>query len=174
MLIALLLFAAFGPMAFEARLAARHERALRAGGAVEPRGDVYRLMQFAYPACFLSMTVEARVRDSHVGAVFGAGLVIFLSAKLLKYWAMATLGPRWSFRILVPPDSTRITAGPYRFLAHPNYAAVAGELAGFGLMARAPIAAAGSIAVFGLLVLTRIRVEERALEGASGVRKYAE
>jgi methyltransferase len=158
-----LLLVAFVPMVFEARLAARNDRALRAAGAVEPAGDVHHIMRFAYPGCFAAMALEAWLRGSEANAVFAAGAVLFATAKLLKYWAIATLGPRWTFRVLVPPHSIRIAAGPYHFVAHPNYVAVAAELAGMGLMAQAPVAAAASIAGFGRLMLARIRVEERAL-----------
>jgi methyltransferase len=154
---------AFVPMVFEARLAARNDRALRAAGAVEPAGDVHHIMRFAYPACFAAMAVEAWLRGSQTNGMFAAGAVLFAAAKLLKYWAIATLGSRWTFRVLVPPHSTRIITGPYRFAAHPNYVAVLAELAGMGLMAQAPVAAAASIAGFGRLMLARIRVEERAL-----------
>lgn len=158
-----LLLLAFGPMLLEARRSARNERALRALGAREPAGDVYPLMQVAYPACFLAMIAEGWLRAAEPDAVFSAGLVVFLSAKALKYWAIGTLGSRWTFRVLVPPRSTRIMGGPYRWLRHPNYAAVAGELAGLGLMAHALVAGPLSLALFGLLMLLRIRVEERAL-----------
>jgi methyltransferase len=158
-----LLFVALVPMFFEARVAARHDRALRSAGAVEPSDDVFRLMQVAYPACFVAMVAEAWARESAVNLVFAGGVVVFALAKGLKYWAIATLGPRWSFRVLVPPRTSRITAGPYRFMRHPNYAAVAGELAGMALMAQAPIAGIASIVGFGLLMIARIRVEEREL-----------
>ena len=164
---ALLLFLILAPMALEARLSARHDRALRAAGAAEPPGDVYRIMQVAYPACFVAMAAEAWWRGAQPNGTFAAGVVLFTAAKLLKYWAIATLGSRWTFRVLVPPHSTRVTAGPYRFLDHPNYVAVAAELAGMGLMAQAPVSAAVSIAGFGGLMLARIRVEDRAL----GVRR---
>ena len=65
--------------------------------------------------------------------------------------------------MLVPPDSTRITAGPYKFLRHPNYVGVAGELAGMALMAQAPLAGIASLVGFGALMRQRIRVEEREL-----------
>jgi methyltransferase len=160
--VALLLIAA-APMLLEARLAARHDRALRVAGASDPPGDVYRVMQFAYPACFLAMALEAWWRGSQFNTVMAWGAVLFTAAKVLKYWAIATLGTRWTFRVLVPPHSTRVTSGPYRYIAHPNYVAVAAELAGMGLMAQAPFAAAVSIAGFGSLMLARIRIEERAL-----------
>jgi methyltransferase len=158
-----LLLIVFVPMALEARLAARNERALRAAGATEPPGDVYRIMQIAYPACFAAMALEGWLRGAHPNLMFAIGAALFAIAKLLKYWAIAALGPRWTFRILVPPRSTRVATGPYRFIAHPNYFAVAAELVGMGLMAQAPVTGAASIAGFGRLMLARIRVEERAL-----------
>ena len=162
----LLLALAFVPMAFEAIRAARNDAALRRMGAVAPSGDVIGVMQAAYPACFIAMAAEAWIRDAGIAPVFLSGLVLFAAAKALKYWAVATLGVRWSFRVLVPPGSTRIVAGPYRFLRHPNYIGVAGELAGMALMARAPVTGTISVIGFGLLMAARVRVEERALETA--------
>jgi methyltransferase len=163
MLILALLVIGFVPMVAEARIAARHDRVLRARGAAEPPADVYRIMQGVYPSCFLAMVAEAWLRDAGVDGMFAVGAVLFAAAKGLKYWAMATLGERWTFRVLVPPGSSRILRGPYRWLRHPNYVAVAGELAGFAVMAQASIAGVISLIVFVLLMLARIRVEERAL-----------
>jgi methyltransferase len=154
-----LLLVTLTPMLIEASVAARHDRALRAAGAVEPAGDVYRVMQFGYPACFLAMAGEAWLRAARVDALFVAGAGVFAASKGLKYWTIGTLGPRWSFRVLVPLGSSRITTGPYRFVRHPNYVAVILEIVGTGLMAHAPVSAAASIA----LLLARIRIEERAL-----------
>ena len=166
MFLLLLLTLSFLPMAFEARLAARHDRALRSAGAVEPEDDVFPLMQLAYPAAFLAMAFEAWARRAQPNMVFIAGTVVFALAKTIKYWAIATLGDRWTFRVLVPPASSRITSGPYRFMRHPNYLGVMGELAGMALMARAPIAGTLSVVIFGILIARRIRVEERALAGS--------
>jgi methyltransferase len=160
---AVLLVVAFLPMLVEARIAARHDRVLRERGAVEPAGDVYRIMQVAYPAAFLAMTIEGWIRGGGPGAVAASGAVMFAAAKLLKYWAIGTLGGRWTFRVLVPPASSRILDGPYRVMRHPNYVAVIGELAGLALMAGATIAGSTAVLVFVLLILKRIRIEERAI-----------
>jgi methyltransferase len=160
----LLLAVAFVPMAFEARLAAAHDRALRAAGAREPLHDVFPLMQVAYPAAFLAMAFEAWRRGADANAVFIAGLIVFALAKSIKYWAIATLGRRWSFRVLVLPGSPLIATGPYRFMRHPNYLGVIGEIGGMAVMAQAPIAGITSLLVFAALIAMRIRVEERALD----------
>ena len=152
-------------MVIEAAVAARHEGALRALGAVEPAGDVYRLMQFAYPAAFLAMVGEGVWRGVGVDAVASAGATVFIVGKALKYWAIATLGPRWTFRVLVPPGSHRTVRGPYRWISHPNYVAVALELLGVGLAVHALFTGPIAVAGFGSLMLRRIRIEEKALAG---------
>jgi len=153
----------FVPMLIETWISARNERGLRALGAVEPDGDVYRTMAIAYPAAFVAMAAEGAVRGAGVDTWFGAGLVVFALAKALKYWAIASLGSRWTFRVLVPPGSTRTVRGPYRWLAHPNYLAVTGELAGAALAMHALVAGPLAVAGFGWLMLRRIGIEENAL-----------
>jgi methyltransferase len=160
----LTLFAtAFIPMLLEARRSVKNERALRAVGAVEPSGDVYAAMQVIYPGCFLAMLLESWVQRRTVTAIALAGALVFAAAKTLKYWAIAALGNRWTFRVLVPPGSQPTERGPYRWLRHPNYIAVAGELAGFAMLAQAPVTGTLSLLIFGLLMAARIRIEERAL-----------
>jgi methyltransferase len=158
----------FLPMVLEAALSARHEALLRAGGAQEPAGDVFRAMQLAYPAAFLVMIGEAVLRQPAFDRVVVTGLAIFLTAKVLKYWTIAMLGSRWTFRVLVPPGSTRVLAGPYRFARHPNYVAVTGELIGVALMTHSIITGPLATIAFVLLIRRRIEVEERAL-GLRGV-----
>lgn len=153
----------FIPMLFEAVLSRRNEAELRAMGAAEPHDDVYWMMQIAYPAAFLGMLLEGWQRGPIVDVHVAGGFAVFVGAKLLKYWAILTLGVRWTFRVLVPPNSTRVLTGPYRVLSHPNYAGVMGELGGAALIAHAPVAGALALLGFGALILLRIRVEERAL-----------
>lgn len=163
--------AAFVPMVFEAAVSARNERMLRARGAWEPPDDVYPTMQAAYPVCFLAMIVEAAVRRVEFDTGLAAGAAVFLTAKALKYWAISTLGPRWSFRVLVLPGAPLVTNGPYRLLRHPNYLAVVGELTGMALMADAAATGLAAVIAFSALLLLRVRVEERALGLRHGVRQ---
>ncbi|HZB25072.1 MAG TPA: isoprenylcysteine carboxylmethyltransferase family protein [Vicinamibacterales bacterium] len=151
------------PMLGEWWVSMRNERQLRAQGAVEPDGDVYTLMQIIYPASFLAIIFESAQRAPDRDALVAAGFAVFVAAKMLKYWAITTLGVRWTFRVLVPPASSVISAGPYRLLSHPNYVAVIGELVGAALIAHAVVTGPIAVALFGTLILLRIRTEERAL-----------
>ena len=157
--------AIFLPMAIEAVVAARHDRALRALGAIEPAGDVYRAMQVAYPGAFLAMLAEGTWRGVGPDTLCIVGAGVFVTAKALKYWAIATLGVRWTFRVLVPPASQRLVRGPYRWMSHPNYVAVALELTGVALAMHAGVTGPIGVAGFAYLMWRRIQIEERALAG---------
>jgi len=159
-----LLLLVYVPMLVEASRAARHETAQRARGGIEPPGDVYRIMQVAYPAAFLAMMVEGVLRGLPPGAMMGAGLAVFLAGKAIKWWAILWLGPAWTFRVIVVPGSSRVVSGPYRYLAHPNYVGVVGELIGVAIMTGAVVSGPLATAGFGLLILRRIAVESRALD----------
>jgi len=91
------------------------------------------------------------------------GAVIWLIARALKDWAIATLGDRWCFRVLPLPNVELVTRGPYRWMRHPNYVAVAGELAGAAVMLAAPVSGTAFTLAFLEIMRRRIRVEERAL-----------
>jgi methyltransferase len=150
-------------MLVENRISKSNERWLRTQGAIEPPGDVYRTMQWAYPAAFAAMAVEGALFGPAPGPATLAGVVVFVAAKALKFWAMASLGARWTFRVLVLPGRPLIARGPYAFLRHPNYVGVVGELIGMALIVGAritgPVAALG----FALLIRGRIQVEDEAL-----------
>jgi methyltransferase len=149
------------PMLIEARRAALHERAQLARGGIEPAGDVYTVMRAAYPLAFAAMLIEGAATDAN--AAFAAGLALFAAAKALKWWAILTLGPFWTFRVIVLPGAPLVAAGPYRFLRHPNYVAVVGELVGAALMTGARLAGPIATVLFCALMLRRVQVEDRAL-----------
>jgi len=153
-----------GMMLGEFVLSRAHEAVLRASGAVEPSGDVYRQLAWVYPLAFVAMAVESVVRmERHSALVTVAGLVVLIAAKALKAWAISWLGPRWSYRVLVLPDTPLVTGGPYAWARHPNYLAVFGEIAGFALLVGAVFSGIGALTAFAVLIRRRIAVEEQAL-----------
>lgn len=152
----------FAPMIVEAVLSRRHERTLRERGAIEPPGDVYAAMRLAYPGVFLLMLLEGIGRGVAGTGWLQAGAAIFVLAKALKYWAIHALGSRWSFRVLVLPGLPLVSSGPYRFLRHPNYVAIVGELIAAALMLGAPVSGTVAVVGFGALLRRRTAIEERA------------
>lgn len=88
---------------------------------------------------------------------------LFLLLQIGRLWVLATLGPRWTTRIIVLPGAPLVTGGPYRVVRHPNYWVVAGEIAvlplAFGLWRVALLFSLANAAVLAV----RIRAEQRAL-----------
>jgi methyltransferase len=154
-------------MLAEWQLARFNERVLRLRGAVEPEDDVYRTMAWVYPASFVAMAAEGALLGPPPGRATLAGAAIFGLAKVLKFWAIASLGTRWTFRVLVLPEVPLVSRGPYAWLRHPNYVAVLGELGGAALLMGARMTGVVGLVGFALLLRRRITVEERAL----GIRR---
>lgn len=165
-----------GLMLAETRLSVRNERALRARGAVEARGDVYHAMLVLYPLAFGLMGIEGISRASPSAEVvpgsslpstgpawWVAGILLMIASKGLKYWAIASLADRWTFRVLVLPGAPLVRTGPYRYVDHPNYIAVVGELAAMMLMMSAWITGPVMTLLFCVVLLLRLRIETRAL-----------
>jgi methyltransferase len=157
------------PMLVEARHAAANERTQRALGGRQPADDapIYKRMQIAYPAGFAAMILESLIRGGASRTGLFAGLAIFGVSKAVKWWAILTLGRFWTFRVVVVPGATLVARGPYRFLRHPNYVGVAGELVGAALMTAAAVSGPLAIVLFGSLLKRRISVEEKALASSA-------
>jgi len=137
--------------------------ALDAGG-LEVGETHYRLMVLLHSSFLVAAALEpwlfGRAFVPSVGwSCFGLALV----AQALRYWAIFTLGRRWNTRVIVLPDLEPVTAGPYRWLKHPNYVAVIVELAVVPLIHGAFLTACCFSFLNGVLLAVRIHVEEEAL-----------
>jgi methyltransferase len=90
-------------------------------------------------------------------------LVLVIAAQALRWWCIRTLGPQWNTRIIVVPDLPRVTGGPYRLLAHPNYVAVVVEGFALPLVHDAWITAVVFTVLNAALLSVRVRAENGAL-----------
>ncbi len=152
----------------ELRLSRRHERILRARGAVERGREHYPLMVGLHVLWLLSTLVEGLLRGPDLPAYWPIPLMLFLLAQLLRYWVIFTLGENWNTRVLVVPGTKLIRRGPYRYLNHPNYVVVAVEIATFPLIFGAWVTALVFSVLNAALLYVRIREENRALAELAG------
>ncbi|HEY6934642.1 MAG TPA: isoprenylcysteine carboxyl methyltransferase family protein [Marmoricola sp.] len=90
-------------------------------------------------------------------------LALVLASQALRWWCIATLGHRWNTRVIVVPGLPPVTAGPYRWLRHPNYVAVVVEGVALPLVHTAWLTALVFTAGNAVLLAVRIRVEDAAL-----------
>ncbi|HEX4710396.1 isoprenylcysteine carboxyl methyltransferase family protein [Phenylobacterium sp.] len=143
-------------------VARRNTARLLEKGGVERGAQHYPLIVGLHAAWLAGLWILAWDRPANLVWLAAYGML-----EVLRIWVLATLGPRWTTRIVVVPGETLVRKGPYRFISHPNYAVVVGEVAVlplvFGLTAYA--------VVFSLLnaslLWLRIRAEEEALTEAA-------
>jgi methyltransferase len=96
-------------------------------------------------------------------------LALFVVLQIARFWVLATLGRRWTIRIIVVPGERLVAQGPYRFLRHPNYAVVIGEIAVVPLALGLPAyALVFSVLNAGMLAI-RITAENAALSRTSQI-----
>ena len=143
-------------------ISARNTARLRAQGAIEIGRGHYPAMVSLHAAWLLALWLTASGRPVNLPL-----LAVFLVLQGLRVWVLATLGRRWTTRIIVLPDAPLVTGGPFRFLRHPNYCVVIGEIAVlplvFGLTALAVIFSLLNAA----MLWVRIRSESQALYGTA-------
>lgn len=137
----------------------RNEQRLRARGAVEHGARHYPLIVLLHAALLATLWLAAPAERPLVLP----WLLAWLALQPLRIWAVASLGERWTTRVLTLPGAPLVTRGPYRWLRHPNYLIVLLEVPVLALACGEP----ASAAVFGLanaaVLALRIKVEERAL-----------
>lgn len=158
-------------MLAELWLSTTNERVLLANGAVQADDPVYAVMRIAYPGVFIAMALEGMMTGVELGPLWGrttaitfAGVTVMFVAKALKFWAIASLGRRWTYKVLVVPALPPVTTGPYAWMRHPNYVAVVGELVAMALMTHARVTGPLGTLFFGWLLWRRIAAEQRAME----------
>jgi methyltransferase len=147
--------------ACELVVAHRNTRNLLARGAVEISAGHYPLVVAVHAGWLISLWLFGR--DQPVNAI---ALAAYLVLQGLRGWVFWTLGARWTTRIIVVSGETLVSAGPYRYLSHPNYAVVTGEIAVLPLVLYLPWLAVIFSMLNAAALAIRIRAENRALAAA--------
>ena len=143
----------------ELLLANRNTKRLKAQGAVEIGASHYPLIVLLHTAWLLAVLwlLPAPLEISW------PWLAIFVLLQAARIWVIASLGPYWTTRIISVPGAPLVRRGPYRFVRHPNYLVVAGEILALPLaFHEIPVAIFFSLANAAIL-FWRIREEETGL-----------
>ena len=143
-------------------LARRNTAALLASGAVEHAPGHYPLIVLLHASWLAGLWFYGASQP-----VSPFWFAVFMALQAARVWVLATLGSRWTTRIIVVPGEQLVRRGPYRFVSHPNYLVVIGEIAVlplcFGLTWFALIFSLANAAILTI----RIRAESAALAGAA-------
>jgi methyltransferase len=143
---------------FELPLARRNTQRLLAKGAREHAPGHYPLIVALHAAWLATLWLLALHRPIDL---FWLGMFVLI--EVARIWVLASLGERWTTRIIVLPEAPLVRSGPYRFTNHPNYVVVVAEILvlplAFGLWQVALV-----FSVLNAIVLAvRIRAENQAL-----------
>ncbi len=105
-------------------LASRNTQRLKAQGAVEIGAEHYRLIVLLHMAWLMAVLwlLPAPL------VIYWGWIVVFVLLQAARVWVIASLGPYWTTRIISVPGVPLVKRGPYRFVRHPNYLVVAGEI----------------------------------------------
>jgi methyltransferase len=148
----------------EVAYAARNTRALLARGAREAGRRHYPLFVLLHGAWLAAIALMLPAAPE----IHLAPLAVFLLLQAARIWVIASLGEYWTTRVITLPGAPLVRRGPYRFLRHPNYLIVTGEIAALPLVfGEAGVALVFTALNAGLLAW-RIRVENAALAARAG------
>ncbi|MCC6275825.1 MAG: hypothetical protein IT569_08195 [Leptospiraceae bacterium] len=127
-------------------------------GAIEFGRNHYFLFFILHMGWMVSWAFES-LKYGSLSPIWTLCAIVFIFAEFLRYWAIQTLGENWNTRIFVIPGNKKVTGGPYKFLSHPNYAAVILEIFFLPLIFNAFYTAV-IFSILNLIVLFKIRIPE--------------
>ncbi|MFJ8170819.1 isoprenylcysteine carboxyl methyltransferase family protein [Streptomyces sp. NPDC094473] len=158
----------------ELALALRNARWSLARGGTEAGRGHYPVMVALHTALLAACLAETWLAGRPFVPWFGWTVVaVVAAAQGLRWWCVRTLGRRWNTRVIVVPGLPLVTGGPYRWLRHPNYVAVAAEGAALPLVHGAWVTAVLFTVLNAALLTVRIRCEEGALSRFAGAEAPA-
>jgi methyltransferase len=149
-------------------VSARHANALLRRGGVEYGLSHFPVMIVLHVGLLAGCVLEPLLgHRTFIPALGFPMLAVTVLANGLRWWCIATLGGRWTARVIVLPGAPLVRSGPYRWFAHPNYVAVIVEGASLPLTGSAWITAGAFTVLNAALLTVRIRCETRALAAAA-------
>lgn len=149
--------------ALELVLCRRNRLSMMSRGGEEFHPRSYPVMAALHASFLASLAWEAYPWRVPLDALTVICLAALAAVTVLRYVGIATLGERWTTRIVVVPGDRIVRTGPYRFLRHPNYLVIVLEFILLPLLLRAPFTLV-MFSLANLLVLRqRIRLEEGVL-----------
>jgi methyltransferase len=148
----------------ELRISRRHQQQLVSRGATKVDEPRFRWMVALHTAVLIGAALEViLLKRPFIPTLAAAMFAIFLAANAVRWWVIRTLGDHWNVQVVDSTSLGVVTSGPFRFVRHPNYAAVFAEMLALPLIHTAWITAlAGSLAHTAVLA-QRVSTEERVL-----------
>jgi len=148
----------------ELRISRRHQREMIARGAAKVDEPRFRWMVLLHTAVLIGAALEVvLLKRPFLPALAATMFVIFLAANVVRWWVIRTLGNHWNVQVVDSTSLGVVTSGPFRYVRHPNYAAVFSEMVALPLIHTAWITAAAGALAHIVVLAQRLSTEERVL-----------
>jgi len=148
----------------ELRISKRHQKEMAARGAAKVDEPRFRWMVLLHTSVLIGAALEVvLLRRPFIPWLAAPMFAVFLAANAVRWWVIRSLGTHWNAQVV---DSTRlgvVTSGPFRYVRHPNYAAVFSELLALPLIHTAWITAVVGAIAHVVILSQRLSTEERVL-----------
>src|SRR3979490_2611139 len=149
---------------FELRVSRRHQQQMTAQGATKVREPQFRWIVFLHTAVLIGAALEVVfLHRPFIPVLAVVMFLLFLGSNAVRLWVVRTMGQHWNVQIMNSTGLGVVTSGPFRFVRHPNYAAVFVELLSLPLIHTAWITALLGCAGFVATISQRIALEESVL-----------
>jgi methyltransferase len=159
-----LLLAVAAMRIFELRISKRHQRDMTARGAAKVKDPNFRWMAMFHALVLVGSAAEVVFLHRPFLPTLGYPMIgLFILANLVRWWVIRTLGEHWNVQVV---DSTKlgfVSTGPFRYVRHPNYAAVFVEMIALPLIHTAWITALAGAVAHVIVLSLRLSVEDPVL-----------
>ena len=149
---------------FELRVSRRNQQKLLAQGASKVEKPPFRWVVLVHTAVLICAALEVVfLRRPFIPLLAAIMFVVFIASNLVRLWVVRTMGQHWNVQVMNSTSLGVIVSGPFRFVRHPNYAAVFVEMFSLPLIHTAWVTALIGCLGYAAAISQRISVEESVL-----------
>ena len=149
---------------YELRISKHHQKEMVAHGASKVDEPRFRWMVLLHTGVLVGAACEVVfLRRPFIPVLAAVCFTIFLAANAIRWWVIRTLGEHWNVQVMNSTGMGVITSGPFRYVRHPNYAAVFAEMLVLPLIHTAWITALAGSAAHVVVLSQRLATEEKVL-----------
>lgn len=149
---------------FELRISRRNRQQMLAQGAVKVDKPLFRWVVLVHTAVLIGAALEVVfLRRPFLPLLAGVMSALFIGSNLVRLWVVISMGQHWNVQVMNSTSLGIVTSGPFRFVRHPNYAAVFVEMFSLPLIHTAWLTALLGCIGYAVAIAQRISVEESVL-----------